>query len=291
MRRELAIATDFDGEMTTNEGVKKQLEQIAKAGFSHIHWCFEWDSEYLYSEAEMHQIRGWMDELGLQEKSLHASHGGPRKNYLSEEEPNRIAGVELVKNRVELAHILGATEVVLHMYLPYGEFEKDPSSVEVFFERACRSLDELMPYCLERNVRICLENLFEAPGEMQIAQFRRLFDKYPASFLGLCVDTGHANLVWGSSFVKELAAPFRDRIYSVHLHDNKGWGGRPGCGDAHRVPGDPDFPWKEFMTVLKDSAYEYPLNLEVSMGYGETPEEFLQRAYAAGQWLYELAEE
>ena len=42
-----------------------------------------------------------------------------RKDYTSDLEPNRIAGVELIKNRVELTHVLGGNEIVLHMYLPY----------------------------------------------------------------------------------------------------------------------------------------------------------------------------
>ena len=29
------------------------LREIAEAGFSHIHWCFEWTGDYIYSKAEM----------------------------------------------------------------------------------------------------------------------------------------------------------------------------------------------------------------------------------------------
>ena len=46
------------------------------------------------------------------------------KDYLSELEPNRIAGVELIKNRVELVHVLGGKEIVLHMYLPTRALKK-----------------------------------------------------------------------------------------------------------------------------------------------------------------------
>ncbi|MCR2047812.1 sugar phosphate isomerase/epimerase [Acetatifactor muris] len=296
---ELGISTDFDREFVVIEDRKRSLEQIAAAGFSHIHWCYEWDGEYIYAVSEMKQIREWMDEYGLKAKSLHASKGSSgaggarikrhyRKDYTSSLEPNRIAGVELIQNRVELAHIIGATEIVLHMYLPYEEFERNPDYKEIFYGQVYRSLDELMPFCAERNVRICIENLFEAPGELQIEQFTRLCRRYPESFLGLCLDTGHAYLVWGREFVEKLAVPFQDRIYSVHLHDNRGWGDRPGCGDAHRIPEDADFPWKELMPVLSRSAYENPLVLEVSMQAGDEPEDYLKRAYEAGQRLYQL---
>lgn len=55
-----------------------------------------------------------------------------RKDYTSTIEYNRVAGVELIKNRVELAHILGTTEIVLHMYLPYLDFEEKPETKEIF---------------------------------------------------------------------------------------------------------------------------------------------------------------
>ena len=189
--------------------------------------------------------------MWLKAKSPHASKGSRketearieahyRKDYASLLEPNRIAGVELIQNRVELAHILGAGEIVLHMYLPYEEFERQPGFKEIFYNQVYRSLDELMPFCEQRNVRICIENLFEAPGALQIEQFTRLCGRYPEKFLGLCLDTGHAYLVWGRDFVEKLVYPFRDRIHSVHLHDNLGWGEKPGCGDAHRIPEDID---------------------------------------------------
>ena len=54
------------------------------------------------------------------------------KDYLSELEPNRIAGVELIKNRVELVHVLGGKEIVLHMYLPTKSFEEKPETKELF---------------------------------------------------------------------------------------------------------------------------------------------------------------
>ena len=174
---ELGINTDFTNEPWELEEIKNKLREIAEAGFTHIHWCFDWDGDYLYARSEMEQIRSWMDELGLKEKGLHASKGSRRfveryaeaphgrKDYLSELEPNRIAGVELIKNRVELVHVLGGKEIVLHMYLPTKSFEEKPETKELFYQQACKSLDELQPYCKELGVKICLENLFEASAK------------------------------------------------------------------------------------------------------------------------------
>ena len=36
-------------------------KKIAEAGFSHIHWCFEWTVEYIYSKADMGDESGCGD--------------------------------------------------------------------------------------------------------------------------------------------------------------------------------------------------------------------------------------
>ena len=248
----------------------------------------------------MEQISSWMDELGLKEKGLHASKGSRRfveryaeaphgrKDYLSELEPNRIAGVELIKNRVELVHVLGGKEIVLHMYLPTKSFEEKPETKELFYQQACKSLDELQPYCKELGVKICLENLFEASAKDQIEQFDYLFGRYPADFLGLCIDTGHANLVGGNEFIKLLATRYADRFFCQHLHDNRGWGKEDGCGDAHRLPGECSIDWKETMRLVRASAYEQPFVMEVSKPEGEDCAHYLKRAYEAGVWMANL---
>lgn len=290
----LGISTDYAGELSVVEQTEDCLKQIAEAGFTHMHWCFEWDGDYIYSRYEMEQIREWMDKYGLQAKSLHASKGSRgsgrgrlephfRKDYTSTVEYNRIAGVELIKNRVELANVLGTTEMVLHMYLPYLDFIEKPETKEIFYGQVYKSLDELQDFCLEKNVRICLENLFEAPGELQIEQFDRLFAHYPKEFLGLCLDTGHANLVWGKDFITKFADHFKDRLYSIHVHDNFGWGGQDGCGDAHRLPGEGNIDWKALMQVLKQSAYEGPYVLEINKPAQEDARDYLKRALAAAE--------
>ena len=291
----LAIATDYRGEFRKIEDIEACLHEIAEAGFSHIHWCIEWIGEYIYSKAEMYQIREWMEKYGLKAKSLHASNGSNcgdakqkghyRKDYTSEMESNRIAGRELIENRVELAHIIGATEIVLHMYLPFLDFQNKPESKEVFYRQVLRSLDELEPFCKERKVRICIENLFEAPGELQLEQFDLLFARYPKEFLGFCLDTGHANLVWGDSFIEVLVERYKDRLFSIHMHDNKGWGDEPGCGDAHRLPGEGNIDWKRLMGVLRTSVYELPWILEVKKPAEEDTAAYLKRAKEAGAWM------
>lgn len=290
MRQELAINTDFAGESTQLEQIKATLEKIAAAGFTHIHWCHEWDREYMYSVYEMQQIREWMDEYGLRSKALHATKGSARdvdvremhyrKDYTSGWEYNRKAGVELIRNRIDLAAALGAGEIVLHLYVPYRTIQKNPESKEEFYACVYKSLDELMPCCLEKKVRICIENLFDMPGEYMLEAWDRLFDRYPAEFLGLCYDTGHANMVWREK-APEILGRYGDRLYAVHIHDNNG------AMDSHWVPGDGSIEWEKVMDTIAKSAYQGALLLELSCGERDE-EQFLRKAFEAGRRLDDL---
>lgn len=288
--RELAINTDFADENAQLERVRDVLRKIANAGFTHIHWCYEWEGEYIYSSYEMQQIREWMDEYGLKSKALHATKGSVRnvnirekhyrRDYTSNWEYNRKAGVELIKNRVDLAEVLGASEIVLHLYVPHITIAQKPESKEDFYACTCRSLTELMPYCLEKRIRICLENLFDMPGEYMLEAWDRLFAKFPPEFLGLCYDTGHANMIWGGQSPDILKA-YQDRIFAVHLHDNDG------DSDSHRIPGRGTVNWEAVMEMLAGSAYDAPLLLEVSKDNADE-ELFLAEAFQAGCRLEEL---
>lgn len=289
---QVGIATDFNGESPQIEKMEEMLKKIAEAGFTHVHWCNEWDGDYMYSVYEMQQIKEWLDKYRLKAKALHATKGTSRdvstmdihgrRDYTSEIEYNRKAGAELIKNRVDLAACLGAHEIVLHLYVPYITFKEDPEAKERFYTQVYKSMDELQDYCAEKNVRICIENLFDVPEEHELEQLDRLFARYPASFLGFCLDSGHANMIWGDGMV-EIIHRYKDRLFAVHLHDNNQ------TADSHKIPGQGSTDWSTVMKAIARTSYELPIVMEL-MCTEKQEEVFLKKAYDAGKWLTELYE-
>ena len=287
MKTELGISTDFAGESGRLEEIEETLRKISEAGFTHIHWCHEWDGDYIYSPYEMLQIREWMDRYGLKAKGVHASKGSvrnvnvqcghSRRDYTSDWEYNRKAGVDLIKNRVDLAQCLGAEEIVLHLYCPHLSMRTDPQLKDRYYAQVKRSFDELQPYCMEKGVKICIENLFDIPEKYVLGQWDWLLKEYPPEYMGICLDAGHGYMVWRER-LPELIRKYRGRIYAVHLHDNIG------SVDFHLLPGDGQMDWKKVMQELAGSAYQLPLVLEVN-SCEESAEEFLKRAFAAGERL------
>jgi sugar phosphate isomerase/epimerase len=292
-----ALATDYKGESRNTEKIRLALSGIAGAGFSHVHWCHEWQGPYLYSAHEGRQIQEWLDGLGLKVKGVHASSGeiraqytgsrdfeGERENlkdYVSQNEYNRLAGVELIKNRIDLAGVLGAGEIVLHLPLPYRIFENDGAFKEKFYAAAFRSFDELKDYSREKRVRICVENLPDCPESFQAEMFDRLFARYNAAFLGICFDTGHGNVT--SRDCLYFARRYGERLFIVHIHDNHGE------GDEHLIPFEGTFNWEGFAEVLARSPYQLPYLLEINMR-DKDEKVFFQKVLDAGRKFHAMVD-
>ena len=240
------------------------LKRIADAGFSHIHWCHHWNTDFLYSRWEIEQIREWLEDYGLKLLDLHGS-AGREKNWASEQEYQRLSGVELARNRIEMASYLSSDVIIMHV-------PGDPDSVPIR-----KTLDELEPTARERNVRIAAENgNFEAIG--------KLLSEYDPEFLGLCYDCGHGNMTPDGLDNLET---YKDRLISVHLHDNDGG------GDLHNPLFSGTMDWRRLARIMAKSSYAKCVSMEVTMGRSgiEDEEEFLALAFETGTKFAEMIAE
>lgn len=250
----LSITTDY---ATSTGDPEPYLGRIADAGFSHVHWCHQWNTDFLYSRWEIEHSEKCLKNHGLKLLDLHASHG-QEKSWTSAREWERLAGVELVQNRIEMAAQLGGDVVIIHIPAQPGN---DPLR---------KSLDELEPCARERGVRIAVENgAFEA--------IRQVLQEYDPDYLGLCYDSGHGNQGAGLDRLDEL----KDRLISVHLHDNDG------VGDLHQLPFSGTVDWSRLARIMAESAYTKPVSMESAMRNSgiEDEEVFLTQAFEAGTRL------
>jgi sugar phosphate isomerase/epimerase len=238
------------------------LRRIAEAGFSHVHWCHEWNTDFIYSDPEIEQIRKWLGELGLRLLDLHGS-AGVEKKWLSVCEHERVGGVELVRNRIEMAARVSSDVVIMHAG---GKPEWDALR---------RSLDALESFARHRNVRIAIEN-----GDFEI--IRQALALYRPDYLGLCYDSGHGN-VSGANGLDHLES-LKDRLISVHLHDNDG------TADQHSIPFTGTVNWQRLAGIIATSSYRKCVSLECTMRDAGSLDEgaFLARAYEAAARFSEM---
>jgi sugar phosphate isomerase/epimerase len=248
------------------------LRRIADAGFTHVHWCQQWNSDFLYDVAEIDAISAWMKEFGLSLTDLHAS-SGQEKRWTSPREYERMAGVELIKNRIAMARRLGADIIIMHT----GGEPEGKAELKRFWEQLLKSLDELESVSREHGVRIAIENAGKAPIT------ERLLGHCPPDYLGLCYDSGHGNI---HPEDLDQCEAHKDRLLSIHLHDNDG------LKDLHRIPFTGTTDWERVAALIATSAYAKWPNLETTMSNSpiEGEQEFLAEAYRAAERLAGMIE-
>ncbi|WP_192799678.1 sugar phosphate isomerase/epimerase family protein [Brucella anthropi] len=280
-----------------DEGIRHSLDLIGEAGFTHINWNPDSGSSYSLADAEIEFTRRMIADAGLKTHTVHASngvnrvselaHSGPapfalesRKNILSSHEWQRQSGVELLKNRIDLAAALDASNVVLHVDITDDTF-RSVESEKAFFEPLYRSLDDVQAYCTARKVQIAVETLFKANADNYLALYDRLFKRYDAAFIGLCYDSGHWELIEPGKL--SVLEQYGDRLIATHIHDNFG------AMDDHLLPFDGRLDWKAITKAIAATDYITPLNFETPMDrYGLAEASYYQRAHAVAIRLEEM---
>ena len=249
---DIAINTDF---LTSTRSPEPWLMAIAEAGFTHLHWCHQWNTDFLYSADEIKQIALWLKTYGLKLLDIHGS-TGVEKMWHSPVEYQRRAGVELVKNRAIMLRQLGGTGSLM-MHAPclresYTAEQKNRMLRE--HDAVRRSLDDLMPVLEKYGVLIAIENMHSENFEL----IRNLLAGYPEERLGITYDSGHGNI--GSAQGLDYLTPVRSRLQALHLNDNDT------SGDLHQPPFYGTVDWERMTDILADSGYRNkPLSFELSM--------------------------
>ncbi|MDO5648798.1 sugar phosphate isomerase/epimerase [Paracoccus sp. (in: a-proteobacteria)] len=267
-----------------DEGVRQSLRMIRDAGFTHINWNPDAGSSYIYAPSEIAFIRDLVAESGLRTHSVHASNGRnrltemsggaeTRKDILSPHDWQRQAGVDLIRNRLDLAAALGSPDVVLHIDISDDTFST-PDRATAFLTPLFASLDDLRDDCLRLSVRIAVETLFIAGADAWLDLYAALFDRYPADMVGMCFDAGHWELVEPGALT--VLNRFGDRLIATHIHDNFG------AKDDHLLPFDGRLNWDAITAAIAATPYVTPLNLETPQDrYAMPPAAFYRRAHAA----------
>lgn len=261
----LSVTSDF---VDSHDDPVPYLHEIRQAGFTRVHFCHEWDSDFLYPADRIAAIRNEMIDLGMSADIVHASEG--RQIGWGLDDPTaRSSGIDLVKNRIDLAVELGADTIVLHARAHHSE------------ARQKESMDALLPYAESAGVTIALENL---PGD-GFGRVFALLDEFESDALGFCLDTGHAALNTAHGFDDFADAERRsDRLAALHLHDNDG------ASDQHRLPFTGVVDWNRIAGTIAASPFAGCLTLEVmlrSESYADHAS-FLAAAREAGRKLDEM---
>lgn len=289
-----SVNTDYNNDIPEWPEIEHQLECIAKAGFTHTSWIHDWDGDYIYSPSEMVYARSLVNEYGLKAHTHHASEGSCcckvidnkvipdqgercpsiRKDYTNPNQYLREAGIELIKNRIDLCKHIGADTMVLHMSLPYKLLQRSPENKADYYAQVYKSFDAVQPYALDAGVKIAMENLLFGTPELELEKFERLFDRYDKDFMGMCYDSGHASILFLDNFY-ELLEKYHDRLYATHLQDTSSrtreeWKDDLAAikGDKHWTPFTGVVDWNKVAYWVARSPIDLPADFEIGLQYG-----------------------
>ncbi len=318
--------TDYSSDLHSWIDIERQIRNLAECGFTHTQWMQNWQGEYLYSPSEFFQARDILRDYNIKAHSIHASEGGVRtkrvdgrlvyenryrftdirKDYTSTNEYARLAGVDLLKNRIDLCSHIGASVMVLHMQLPYMLFREQPQEKEIYYRQVMKSFDEVKDYAICAGVRIALENLICTPQKYQEEQFDRMFDRYPEEFLGFCWDSGHATLMCRENHYHFLEK-YWPRMYATHLQDNESISDELLYApdpleadanvlrhDAHWIPnvtgkmGRGILDWDKVAYYVAKAPLDLPADFEIMLTPGPGELEQLRQCHREAEAFYQL---
>jgi len=261
------------------------LDRIFEAGFRQIE-IFGAPEHFNYRDPHhVRDVAQWFSDLGVALHSLHAPlfsepgsgrRGGFAISVAYTQRRLQIDSMDEIKRTLEAAERLPFRFLVLHLGLENDEFGLDR------FDAAFTSLEHLRIFAKERGVTLLLEN---APGEVNTpVRLVEFLDYTHLRNVGVCFDAGHAHLA-GSA--REAFGILRERVASIHLHDNRGE------KDDHLLPfegGEGGIDWLGLMQDLsaaKASDGEIPCAFLELLDHGPDPAR-LKRAMDVARRLEEL---
>ncbi len=130
-----------------------------------------------------------------------------------------------------------------------------------------RKIEEYLTLAERYDTGIAVENLPVFDGIVPVMPFYShsydelavLVDECASDRVGICWDTGHANLM---NFDQAKAIAYLgERIKCTHIHNNFK------CHDSHLSPENGDIPWDRVMTAFAAVGYDGALTLETHCHY------------------------
>lgn len=247
-----------------NYDAYQTADAIKKAGFKDVlvSWAHK---DFPISELEI--IR-YAKKIGLNPFFAHLSYSGVYDIWLDNED-----GQKLVDQHKEDIRILSKEGVkVVCIHLSSKTVAPEPSPIGI------KRLKELNEVAKENNVILTVENC-KIKGYQEY-----VLENIKDENLGVCIDSGHMHCHFKDDYNIDL---FKNRIYTLHLHDNDG------ASDQHHIPFDGTINWDKFLKDIKRNGFNGSLTLEL-MYFKEYQhlniEQFYAKAYEVVQKLSEMYE-
>lgn len=248
------------------------LERILHGGFSLIEVCSAPAHLDYHDLAGVRRVAERLEALGIGAYSFHAPFAD-HIDITALDPEQRAASVREVLVAAESASVLGSRYFVIH---PGPEHQPNPSGEDRQhrLENVARSLDEIAGRCRQLGMTCVLENKLPHLLFGNTADMLWILGAMTVTDVGVCLDTGHANL---GGELDTAAQKLSRHLRMIHASDNRHQ------FDDHLPPGQGAIDWPRVLGLLRDHGFRGSLMMEIA-GHGEA-EQILDAARRARQFL------
>lgn len=252
------IFTDFTNEI----GFEERISLIKQAGFDGVMMFFEDKQSF---EEQLKTVK----KQGLRIENVHCPFGMMNGLWTDE---NAFETLIKIQSAIDVCHCFAIPVLVIH---PTDGLE--PPSVS---ETGMTYFTGLVRYAQRLGVDLAFENI-QRPEYLDV-----IFGRISESNVKFCYDIGHENCFSKGS---DCLIAFGERLAALHLHDNDG------SEDSHLIPFDGNIDYDSFAKKLSAAVGRGSVSLEVMKHKSDryrhmSPQEYINRAYAAGKRLAQLYE-
>jgi len=186
-----------------------------------------------YNHRSGGQIQKLLDTLSASGVRVHSIHAPFGVNYdvSSPDDAVHERGVDALIDSIELASVMDADKVIVHASDALNGDRPRRA------DRARGVLREMASVAAESGIVLALENLPPNYLGHTPEELISLLDGTDRGTVGVCFDSGHANL---SGHFAEFASAMLPLAVTTHLHDNDG------SADQHLFPGRGNIDWRGF---------------------------------------------
>ncbi len=261
---------------TSSESVRR----IAKIGFDKLDFNL---SDWCYKESPLasDNWKQWIEEIKRTAENNNISFSqvhAPIYNFLDKDENYEF--LDLMTDRMfKICRILDIPWAVFHpRFYSNGIIDSNRTRT---IESNVTWLKELSEKGMKYNTGIAIENLFnfytKENGTINSYckssdEILELINKVDRNNIGVCLDTGHANI--SGYDPAEMVNAFGPLLKVLHINDNNS------KGDQHVLPFVGNIKWEQFMKALKKNDFKNTFSFEVHNYVQRLPEELIDDGVA-----------
>lgn len=239
------------------------FDRFAAAGAKHLVLTETMIENIFLNPSFRDDLRQWMANSGLSFADGH-SQFQPGSTLVAPDSCRSMVVARQLFN-LEIMADFGVTAGCFHIGKNY---EYPDLTIDAARANVRKTLEKLLPEAERLGVVICIENIFHVLNNVD--HLLELIAEFDHPFLGVCYDSGHANIMengkgnpdsvmyarWGAAGVAADDIPWETNtlerllphIVMCHLHDNNG------LGDQHKLPFEGTLDMLPIVRTLETSA-------------------------------------